>query len=683
MKKHLLTLTTLLICSFVIGQTEEQKALITKNYDQEKLAKLVVDLQQEYEANYAQALELAQKNGWETRIEEEDGTVLELEGVTEDGQPIYISTLNEGAARTTKTDELYPGGDLGLELTGEGMTVGVWEIDATRPSHELFSGRVTQVNADGWGNHANHVTGTLIGGDDIRFGARGMAYEAQARAFNAVNDLSEMADEAADGLLVSNHSYGIPAAFLSSTALGKYNADARNVDIITYETPYYLPVIAAGNDRDDGVSFDGYDILTDMATNKNAMTVAAVRQLFFYDEPSDVQMSSFSSWGPTDDGRIKPDISGKGVSTFSASVESNSGYYTASGTSMAAPNVAGSMILLQQHYLNVNGMFMRSSTLRGLTCHTAFEAGDNPGPDYEFGWGLMNSEVAAEAITNNGRSSLIEEIVLNNSETYSVQFYAADSVDLHASITWTDPAGDFPGPGLNDPTPALVNDLDLRISKDSMVYFPWKLDVENPSDGATRGDNLVDNIEKVEVENSTGLYTIRVTHKGVLDRPQTFSLIVTGIGDCTGAVDGTAYIDSCGTCVEGTTGLTACEQDCNDEWGGVAFVDSCGVCAGGNTVYTPVLNKEICNLHEAGITSDLIQVFPNPTYGKLNVHFTAVIPEDTKLRVYSPDGKIVYALLVDNTTSDIELDMSTLAAGVYLIRLDAADVTIVERIVVN
>lgn len=683
MKKNLLTLTTLLIGSFVIGQTEEQKILITKNYDQERLAKLVVDFREEYEANYARAIGLAQKNGWETRIVKEDGTVLELKGVTEDGQPIYISTLNEGAARTTKTNELYPGGSLGLELTGEGMTVGVWEIDATRPTHELFSGRVTQVNADSWGNHANHVTGTLIGGDDIQFGARGMAYEANARAFNAVNDHSEMANEAADGLLVSNHSYGIPAAFLSSSLLGKYNTDARNVDLITYEAPYYLPVIAAGNDRDDGISFDGYDLLTDMACNKNAMTVAAVRQLLFYDEPSDVQMSPFSTWGPTDDGRIKPDISGKGVSTFSASVETNSDYYTASGTSMAAPNVAGSLILLQQHYLNVNGMFMRSSTLRGLACHTAFEAGDHPGPDYEFGWGLMNAEAAAVAITNNGRSSLIEEIILNNGETYSIQVYAADIADLHASITWTDPAGDFPGGGLNDPTPALINDLDLRISQDSMVYLPWKLDVDDPSEGATKGDNLVDNIEKVEVENSAGLYTITVTHKGNLDDPQIFSLIVTGIGDCTGALNGTAFIDSCGTCVEGTTGLTACKKDCNDDWGGIAFVDSCGVCAGGNTIYTPVLNNEICNLHESGITSDLIQVFPNPTNGQLNIHFTDVVPEDTKLRIYSPDGKIVYAFLVDDMASDIELDMSGVASGVYLVKLYTPDVTIVERIVVN
>lgn len=685
MKKRLLTIVTFFIGSFVIGQTEEQKILITKDYDQDKLEILIDEFQKEHEANFARAMELAQINGWKTRIVEEDGTVLELDGVTQDGNPIYLSTLNEGAARTTRTDRLYPGESLGLELTGAGMTVGVWEVDATRPSHELFSGRVTQVNSDSWGNHANHVTGTILGGDVIQFGARGMAYEANARAFTAFNDHSEMANEAADGLLISNHSYGVPAAFLSSNFHGKYNADAINVDLITYEAPYYLPVIAAGNDRNDGISFDGYDILTDMACNKNAMTVAAVRELVFYEEPNDILMSNFSSWGPTDDGRIKPDISGKGVSTFSASVESNSSYYVSSGTSMAAPNVAGSLILLQQHYFNVNGVFMRSSTVRGLACHTALEAGNDPGPDYEFGWGLLNAEAAAEAITNNGVSSLIREVELNEGESYTIQVYAADGENLHSSITWTDPAGDFPGTGLNDPTPVLVNDLDLRVSQDSMVYLPWKLDVDDPSDGATRGDNIVDNIEKVEVDNATGIYTITVTHKGALEGPQIFSLIITGIGDCTGASGGTAFIDSCGTCVGGNTGLTACEKDCNGDWGGVAFVDSCGVCAGGNTIYTPVLNKEICDLHESGITSDLIEVFPNPTNGELNIHFTDAIPDNTQLRIYSPDGKIVYDLTVVDPLEDseIKLDLSRVASGVYLIRLDAPDINIVERIVVN
>lgn len=59
-------------------------------------------------------------------------------------------------------------------------------------------------------------------------------------------------------------------------------------------------------------------------------------------------MSSFSSWGPTDDGRIKPDIVADGVSVFSTTATHDSSYGYKSGTSMATPNAAGSLLLLQE-----------------------------------------------------------------------------------------------------------------------------------------------------------------------------------------------------------------------------------------------------------------------------------------------------------------------------------------------
>jgi len=528
------------LCVFAFGQTKDQRSSIIQNYNLNKLNELRIEFQKEHETNYARALKLAAINGWETRIVKEDSSVWQLQGVTDDGQPIYFSTYNEIAARTTRTNQLYPEGDLGLSLTGEGMTVGLWEIDAVRSSHQLFQGRLVQLNSAGLGNHANHVAGTIIGGDGVRTGARGMAYEANIRSFTALGDETEMTSEAGNGLLVSNHSYGIPATSVPVWFRGKYDGNARNIDVITHNAPYFLPVIAAGNDRNSGISVTGYDILTDKACSKNAMTVAAVSQVLVYNGPHNVGMSTFSSWGPTDDGRIKPDISAKGVNTFSAFATSNTSYGSLSGTSMAAPNVAGTLILLQQHYFNLNERFMLSSTARGLACHTALEAGDADGPDYEFGWGLLNAEAAAEAISNDGGNSLIQEVALNNGESYSIQVYAADLEELQASITWTDPQGSI-GPNVtNDRTPVLVNDLDLRISKDANVYMPWILNVLSPSAGATRGDNTVDNIEKVEVDNSTGLYTITVTHKGILSEPQMFSLIVTGIGDCAGDSGGTA-----------------------------------------------------------------------------------------------------------------------------------------------
>ena len=77
-----------------------------------------------------------------------------------------------------------------------------------------------------------------------------------------------------------------------------------------------------------------------------------------------------------------------------------------------------------------------------------------------------------------------------------------------------------------------MNDLDLRVSKDGgTTFFPWKLDVSNFSAAATTGDNLVDNIEKIEIPNASGEYIIQVSHKGssLIDGKQEFSLIVTGI----------------------------------------------------------------------------------------------------------------------------------------------------------
>ena len=89
---------------------------------------------------------------------------------------------------------------------------------------------------------------------------------------------------------------------------------------------------------------------------------------------------------------------------------------------------------------------------------------------------------------------------------------------------------------LNSTTPALENDLDLRITdSDNNEYFPWKLDLSNLP-AAVKGDNIVDNIERVEIEVPTaGQYTITISHKGVFPGPtpgsvgsQDYSLIVTG-----------------------------------------------------------------------------------------------------------------------------------------------------------
>jgi hypothetical protein len=243
-------------------------------------------------------------------------------------------------------------------------------------------------------------------------------------------------------------------------------------------------------------------------------------------------MSSFSSYGPTDDGRVKPDICGKGVNVRSCTSTSDSSYSSYSGTSMSSPNVAGTLLLLQQHFKNVKGGFMRSATLRGLAIHTADEAGSAIGPDYKFGWGLLNAERAAVLISNDNVDAMIKENTLNQAASYTFNFEPNDaSKAISGTICWTDPTGTIVNNSIVDYyAPALVNDLDFRISKSNTTNFPWKLNPATVTAAATKADNTVDNVEKIEVAAGDGTYTVTINHKGnLMNALQKYSLLLSNI----------------------------------------------------------------------------------------------------------------------------------------------------------
>jgi hypothetical protein len=363
-----------------------------------------------------------------------------------------------------------------------------------------------------------------------------MAPMAELITYDFGADEPEMTNAAANGLLISNHSYGIASSNVPLWYIGYYDSNARDIDRIVYNAPYYLPICSAGNDRQSGEnpSDGGYDYLTDKSVAKNNIVVAATFEVLDYEDASDVFMSSFSSWGPTDDGRIKPDISAKGVNMYSASGASNASYTNMSGTSMATPNVSGSLLLLQQHYNDLNGEYMLASTLRALALHTADEAGFAPGPDYRFGWGLLNTQRAAQLISQDSNESMIITETLDANDAYTYSFKADGTQDISATIAWTDPAA-APLPGGNEDvaTPSLMNDLDLRISQDGgATFLPWILNAATPTAGATTGDNVLDNVEKIEINApEPGEYIVRVSHKGQLlvNDTQVFSLVLEGI----------------------------------------------------------------------------------------------------------------------------------------------------------
>ena len=516
------------------SQTDAQRQEIRQSYDLDKLAALESRAKQLYDSNQKQAFDFAIANNIPMIVQLEDGGIAILEKMI-NGNPVYLTTDNMGAVQTTNTDEVQQGGSLGLNLEGQGMTVGIWDGGSVRPTHLGVAGRVTQKDAPAAdSDHGTHVAGTMVASRDFLGGTvAGMAPQAQLQANDFSGDFAEMIPQSANGLLVSNHSYGFGADNLELYAFGSYDNAAALLDEVLFNAPFYTMVCSAGNDRGDGHNDGdgGYDLVTDRSCAKNNIVVAAVEEVAEYTGPEDVEMSSFSSWGPTDDGRVKPDISAKGVNMLSLGSMTDVTVGTKSGTSMATPNVSGSLILLQQLYSQLTGTFMKSATLKTVALHTAREAGDAPGPDYRFGWGLLNMEAAAQAILDNDFRSSLREESLSTMETYTQTVTATGNDPLVVTIVWTDPAAPDNGEVIDDTTPRLINDLDVRVmDSEGMTFMPWKLDVANFSAAATKGDNIVDNVEKIEIENPLGEYTITVSHKGtLLDNVQDFSILTTGI----------------------------------------------------------------------------------------------------------------------------------------------------------
>jgi hypothetical protein len=378
---------------------------------------------------------------------------------------------------------------------------------------------------------------------------------------------------ASTSLLVSNHSYGYQSGWVYDDTkkkwqwwgndavstfedykFGLYDANTQAWDKIAYNAPNYLIVKSAGNSRNENgpaageyyylktstdssnkarSKNDGYDIISTSGTAKNILTVGAASiSSLIPSKGSDGTMSSFTSWVPTDDGRVKPDIMAIGTSMFSTSNSSDKGYTTLSGTSMSSPQAAGSFFLIQQLYNRLNNnRFMLASTLKTVAIHTALDM-EAVGPDYKTGFGLVQLDKAAALVKNEGNAHLLTEFKLNQGQTKTYTFTASGNGPVKATIAWTDPEGTTSS-ALNDRTPRLVNDLDIRISSGSSTFLPFTLDPASPDALAVPGDNIRDNVEQIVINNPLPgqTYTLTVSHKGILKNSlQDYGLAVSGIG---------------------------------------------------------------------------------------------------------------------------------------------------------
>lgn len=567
--------------------------------DREALQRFVNDRAAEYRQRSEAAIARARDMGLPVRREFPDGRVIQVKRLL-GSRPIYLTTDNEDAADTVSTDEVWPGGSLGLSLDGSGQKLGIWDGGRVRGTHQELTGRVTNLESPSvdLSSHATHVSGTMIA-SGVAAGAQGMSPAATLRSWDFNNDDLEIASEqlSADPIRVSNHSYSFITGWTDSFAgsyagcgfvtwvwyedvaastsedrlFGYYDDSSRDWDQIAADAPDYVMVKSAGNDRNDSgaspgsmhIHYDsggpagpgwyctaadshpadggasGYDTIAGgSASAKNIITVGAVSDITGgYTGPGDVSLAGFSGAGPTDDGRIKPDVVANGISLYSSTAGSNGSYANYSGTSMSSPNVSGSIGLLSEHAENLFGVgfSFRSSTIKGLVIHTADESGSSAGPDYMHGWGLLNTGSAVQLMSAEaapGSAGHIYELTLDDGETETLELYSDGTGPLKVTIAWIDPPGTPPAFTVDPADLMLVNDLDLRlVHQSSSAHQPWVLDPASPSNAATTGDNFRDNLEQVMVASpASGLYTVSVSHKSSLEdgASQPFSLIVSG-----------------------------------------------------------------------------------------------------------------------------------------------------------
>lgn len=407
----------------------------------------------------------------------------------------------------------------GRGLSGRGVKVGVW--DGNVEYHVDYGNRLHiqefETTVKSSGSHGMHVSGTVAGAGLLDPKARGMAPNATLYTYNfnkqrnGKREHEEMLEAQRQfGISLTQNSYG-PALGNLCRYLDQLSYDATGADLtmdaLTQRIPTLTLVYAAGNDAGECGLYYG----TIVRRAKNIIYVGALNE--------NGGMTNFSSWGPHDDGRLAPTISAMGENVYSC-VSPNS-YEEMSGTSMACPATTGTLALITERYHQLhNGAEPPSALLRALIANTADDAG-RWGPDYVYGYGVLNGERAVESLEKGWYVHGEPLRAKDPARTHAIQV-PAGTARLRVMITWNDTVS---AKEYAYREPALINDLDLQLELAGKRYLPWVLDPKSPRKSAVRGVDRLNNIEQITIENPTaGLCNISVLPSRVVSAKQDYVL---------------------------------------------------------------------------------------------------------------------------------------------------------------
>lgn len=295
-----------------------------------------------------------------------------------------------------------------------------------------------------------------------------------------------------------------------------YTPTARTMDIITRDADWkkggaqpFTLVFAAGNSGTNGPGAP--------SEAKNLIAVASSLS----QRAGDIdQISGFSSRGPTRDGRFGPTVAAPGqgiVSTrgLPATVLCNTPpvdpspfaalYATCSGTSMAAPQVTGSVALITQWWRRANrGQDPSAAMTKALLVNSATDMGPADIPNVNEGWGRVNLRGLFDPSSE--RAYVDQSVVLDErGDDYRLRVRAADpSRPLKVSLVWSD------APAAPNAKRALVNDLDLTLRADDGTLFRGNRFAQGRSVPGGQADRR-EVVENIFLTRAQGGYTLQVS----------------------------------------------------------------------------------------------------------------------------------------------------------------------------
>ncbi len=397
-----------------------------------------------------------------------------------------------------------------INYTGENIGVLIRDDGAVGP-HVDFKGRINNEMLVYGENHGDGVTGILAGAGNIDPLKRGMA--AGATIYTNIYDGTFLDDSTLD--LISSNEVQITNSSFGDGCNNGYTSATNTVDNQMYLIPSLLHVFSAGNSNNQdcgyGAGNQWGNITGGHKQGKNVLTVANVT--------IEETLDGSSSRGPAYDGRIKPDIAAHG--TNHDSTNENNSYYTFGGTSGASPGVAGLSAQLYELYKVHNNSLPNAALIKASILNTANDLG-NKGPDFKYGWGVINGNRAADLIKNN---QFIKGSITNNqTNTHNISI-PTNATEVRIMVYWTDP------PTVAGVSKALVNDIDIKTTlNNNTEIYPWILDATPDSNllntPATTGVDHINNMEQIYIANpSQENYAIEVTGHEIAMGEQAYYLV--------------------------------------------------------------------------------------------------------------------------------------------------------------